>query len=287
MNTCRVKKCRFSTSHITSGHLCGKCKKFGHGDIECGNLKKISDLQKESVNDKITDVNQCTLIECEYRWSHNTFAHHCQKCGEREHCTSNCRSPHFVLQSQTNRCLNRNTERKVNQQESIFTRWADDSRSFANQIEKKKENKKYYVKCPTCRVYSTFETIQKVFVDAQCIVCMDDKAQVLLPMCKHLCICHKCCDKMNETSSISSSSSSFFPHNDEGSESMALEKFKTENDPIFTCIPVGMGCMFFYRRLAYGSPLERLFMHSDDWGQYSGGSRVAEHNSFITGYREI
>ena len=133
MNTCRVNNCRFNTSHVASGHRCGKCKKFGHGEIECGNIRKISNLQKESVNDKMINETQCNIIECEYRWSHNTSAHHCQTCGEREHCTSNCR-------------LNRNNERKVSREggSSIFTRWDTDSILLANHnsvVEKKNENK--------------------------------------------------------------------------------------------------------------------------------------------------
>ena len=34
---CFVEGCRYNHTHTTSGHLCGTCKNYGHGKIECKN----------------------------------------------------------------------------------------------------------------------------------------------------------------------------------------------------------------------------------------------------------
>ena len=69
MSTCKVSECRFKNSHVASVHVCGKCKKSGHGVIECGNNKLISILHKESKNDRLSVDKACTLQECDNtRW---------------------------------------------------------------------------------------------------------------------------------------------------------------------------------------------------------------------------
>ena len=42
MNICKAINCRFKTTHITAGHKCGKCGKYGHGQVECGNLNLMN-----------------------------------------------------------------------------------------------------------------------------------------------------------------------------------------------------------------------------------------------------
>ena len=58
MSYCKVAGCRFPKSHTTAGHLCGKCKQYGHGQIECNNP-----IMKESLkvffNDKINEDDYC------------------------------------------------------------------------------------------------------------------------------------------------------------------------------------------------------------------------------------
>lgn len=38
---CSVKECRFPCYHVTSGHKCGNCGKYGHGVIECSYPKEL------------------------------------------------------------------------------------------------------------------------------------------------------------------------------------------------------------------------------------------------------
>ena len=262
MNTCRAKGCRFSNTHVTLSHRCGICNTFGHGKMECGKLNKISTLRKLSRNDKIPENLQCDVPNCIYKWSHIKSAHHCRTCSERGHRTSNCPQSRGQLLSGSD---------------------GKDEKKETNETD-------YKVKCPRCRAYNTFSTISKVFVDSECDVCKDDKAQVLFPVCFHICICEKCCNMMNENKSEVKSSayaqSGFFPEDDEGSEQAAFAKMGLADGKVYVTILAGMGCSFWYRRTSRDALLDKLFMHSDDWGQYGPG-RVAEHTSFIDGYTEI
>jgi hypothetical protein len=84
---CKVSKCRFNSSHVTKGHKCGKCKKYGHGEIECNNYNEINKL-KEFYHQVIE--NKCTFGGCQYSHLHTTDAHHCTKCDARYHSPATC-----------------------------------------------------------------------------------------------------------------------------------------------------------------------------------------------------
>jgi hypothetical protein len=87
MSYCKVAECRFSFSHVTKGHKCGKCKKYGHGEIECSNGIKLNELIK-FYNDTID--NKCMFGGCKYSHLHKTDAHHCSKCNQRLHSNITC-----------------------------------------------------------------------------------------------------------------------------------------------------------------------------------------------------
>ena len=50
--SCQVAYCRYKFSHTTSGHRCGLCGKYGHGQSECGNQWKIDQLN-----------NACSILD--------------------------------------------------------------------------------------------------------------------------------------------------------------------------------------------------------------------------------
>ena len=101
MSYCKVAGCRFPKSHTTAGHLCGKCKQYGHGQIECNNPMMKESL-KVFFNDKINEDDYCELGGCKYPWSHNRRAHNCHKCF-RNHRSTECiiqNLDHFANQFQ-------------------------------------------------------------------------------------------------------------------------------------------------------------------------------------------
>ena len=82
MNSCRVYHCRFKNTHITSGHKCGKCGMFGHGQVECGNILLIKTLQDNSVNDYLNINLHCKSPGCIYKYNHTTKSHICELCAK-------------------------------------------------------------------------------------------------------------------------------------------------------------------------------------------------------------
>ena len=82
MIKCMVAGCRFPYSHVTCAHLCGKCKKYGHGQIECGK-KNMTDYLINYFTDEITPDKYCTIIGCKNKKTHTKEAHHCEICLER------------------------------------------------------------------------------------------------------------------------------------------------------------------------------------------------------------
>ena len=84
MSYCVVAGCRFPYSHVTSGHLCSKCKKYGHGQIECGK-KNMMDYLVNYFTDEMASDKQCTIIDCKNKNNHSRDAHHCRICLGRHH----------------------------------------------------------------------------------------------------------------------------------------------------------------------------------------------------------
>lgn len=217
MNTCRAKGCRFSNTHVTLGHRCGKCNLFGHGVVECGKLNNILSLRNISRNDKISENARCDVQDCLHKWSHIKSAHHCKKCSERGHSTSNCPQSRRYDSSRNDL--------------GIFSRWENYSPFFSEDDE-------------------------------------DDEIESSV---------------VESTTDIQHGS---FSDYDKDSERAALSKMGSIDGKIYVTIPSGMGCSFWYRRASRYTFLERLFIHSDDWGQYGPG-RVSQHTSFINGYVQI
>lgn len=86
---CKVKHCRFKSTHTTSGHKCGTCGKYGHGQVECKN-KFLKDKISQYLNDVLHESEWCTIDGCKYKWSHKTISHHCSKCNKNGHGSKNC-----------------------------------------------------------------------------------------------------------------------------------------------------------------------------------------------------
>lgn len=86
---CKVYDCRYKTTHTTKGHKCGKCKKFGHGIVECGKNNNINNLLRY-FNDIITEDLQCTYENCMTKDTHTNEGHHCDNCGDRLHSLNDC-----------------------------------------------------------------------------------------------------------------------------------------------------------------------------------------------------
>ncbi len=91
--SCKVAYCQYGSTHVTKGHKCGRCGKYGHGQVECLEPWRMSLLQRYE-DDIIFNDRICTVDDCLYKQYHTTLAHHCPKCGKREaHTASDCGHP--------------------------------------------------------------------------------------------------------------------------------------------------------------------------------------------------
>lgn len=90
MSYCKVAYCRFSSTHVTKGHKCGRCGIYGHGDAECNQEADMSIL--ENYKDDVLPLDkQCLVNDCETKELHCTNAHHCPLCQKRDpHTKTDC-----------------------------------------------------------------------------------------------------------------------------------------------------------------------------------------------------
>ncbi len=86
---CKVAYCRYSSTHVTKGHCCGRCGKFGHGEVECFYPHKIEALKE--INDVLPNNKICSIADCNNKFLHTIEGHHCPICRKRaQHSIINC-----------------------------------------------------------------------------------------------------------------------------------------------------------------------------------------------------
>lgn len=89
MSYCKVNGCRYSSTHVTSAHCCGKCKMYGHGQQECQNDDLMLSLQKY-YDDKLPIDLHCNVSKCMYPYTHTSKNHSCLYCGKKDTHTKRC-----------------------------------------------------------------------------------------------------------------------------------------------------------------------------------------------------
>ena len=84
---CNVRQCRFPTTHVTMGHQCGRCNRYGHGQRECGNSSAMDTLYRTFGGDTIPTSVRCTRADCCFTQLHTLEGHKCNRC---DRVGSNC-----------------------------------------------------------------------------------------------------------------------------------------------------------------------------------------------------
>ena len=212
---CKVANCRYRHTHVTSGHLCGTCGEFGHGQVECGDINKINQLKNISQYDRVE--HRCTLRGCRYQWSHTNEAHHCSKCNGRGHsqfyCTSNIVNsntsswslsppstpinnimPNVDLSGYNNIIPNVNLS-ELN--ESLSINSSNPSASLEIHINdiQKYTDLDYLLDCPLCRKENVvnLENDRIYGLEEKCKVCTVNSIELNFKSCKHAILCKECC----------------------------------------------------------------------------------------------
>ena len=76
MHKCTVIGCRYPNTHVTLGHQCGTCNKYGHGQIECSS-NSISNM---NLHQRLPTYAQCTIPNCKFKTLHTMNGHKCSTC---------------------------------------------------------------------------------------------------------------------------------------------------------------------------------------------------------------
>lgn len=259
---CKCYGCRYSMTHTTKGHLCGKCKKFGHGNYECLKFNLKRNLY-QFYEEKLPVELQCSIENCEYKWSHTNQAHHCKVC-KLNHSINDC--PNNNIEICCPLCRVKNiipiNQKKITGLSEICKICFD------------KECQVYFPQCAHI---------------CMCIDCVNqlnpNKNNILLGRSNFVIDRRK---ELTESDIIIASSESQFV------ELLDVGNKKMENklNKIYTLIYIGQGCSLYVRRDDFidEKPIELkgFFMHGDSWGQYginTDDSRKME--MFIKDYKLI
>ena len=245
---CKVLFCKYPKNHTTQGHLCMRCKKYGHGEIECKNKVLVDKLQ--NISDILPSNIYCEMKECNNKEHHTTKSHHCENCYQN-HSVKNC--PLIVGIHNSNkeyyllRCPLCRVADKINKKQKI-----------------------------------TFEIKEK------CHSCLTNNLEVYFPSCGHSCLCLECTKKMDVVYANSTDIFYSEEQISEDIIKMVKTAFGNSNDKVYTVSYAGLGSLWYIRRDFVNGTLVGAFVHSDSQGQYgleTDNLSIAEH--FVYGYRKI
>lgn len=158
--SCIVEGCRFPHSHLACYHTCGTCGRMGHGQLECGNRRKITALSHQANFLNNFRGTFCTVAGCLSPFTHDSSAHVCTAChNRRPMCTCPpIEAPQAVVE-------------------------------VKNVVQ---------LTCPLCKAGAQADLTQKIFASGtSCVVCFGDVPLVLLSPCNHVCVCDACANRMS------------------------------------------------------------------------------------------
>ena len=240
--SCRVFGCRFSKTHVTAAHRCGKCSSRGHGVMECGKLEKIEQLKRYLHEDIVLPESQhCRSETCNDHQTHQSEAHHCGYCDmlhEEQQCPQ--RDTFWLIKCPI--CRKHNTIGK-----------SDHITVSPDQL---------CVICQENRPTVTFKSCGHSICCQVCIAEMD-AIQNDISLDDYYCI-------EPETGPMSLVTSQDPDHRrvPRALINVAQRLFNGHTNPVYGQIYAGMGCTWFVRKITPSSPVEVFFLHSDAMGQY-------------------
>jgi hypothetical protein len=261
--SCKVYGCRFSDTHTTAAHLCGKCQTYGHGMKECGNWSLLDTL-KPFLVDTLPDDTHCQFETCNHPQTHTTGAHHCGHCRQR-HGELQCpqRANFWLVKCPV--CRIHNTVEK----ETV---------SLSVDLETS----------PPCCVMCQGDDQAIIFPTCKHRVCCKSCAEQLNRDYDH--------DAYLQTVEIvepcTRPCSSIVSQDPDGLPvpqlliDLAHRKFAGCAQPVYCVINAGMGCVWFVKKTTPTAPVEVFFLHSDNLGQY-GDSHIPQMQQFITGCVQV
>lgn len=243
----------------------------------------------------------CKVYNCRFPWSHTTVGHECGKChnfghGQYECCHSsrikNLNTSVDELPAQMQCTMAGCKYKKYHVSLVHKCKICKNNHSSRDCPEQKKEEDTIYIiECPMCKILNHISRNQpKIYgVDELCCVCADNKINLFLPKCGHVCLCLDCADKLNKKPKKEYEKEIMAENGlSEEIKKIALDKFNATNSKVYTICPMDLGCCMYIRRFNNTSRLEGFFMHYDDWGQYGiDTDKTPMVKDFINGYNEV
>jgi hypothetical protein len=226
---CKVTGCRYPSSHVSTGHKCGRCSQYGHGQYEC----KKPESKVEGLSDTIPEYMRCEMPGCRYKQYHTTHGHSCNICRKWG---VECSCPYKT------------------------------------------------VKCPVCRDVNkyTYTNPLRIFgLSQKCSVCMENDIELMLPGCRHACLCLICLEKLtvDERKEMKGS--------DEMERFFATARRRLgDRNNVYVVEYAGQGCAWYIKRV--GGSVTGFFLHGDNHGQYGPETNdLPRLEIFLTGCTEI
>ena len=267
--SCKVQGCRFKFTHTTRGHLCSKCKQYGHGRIECGKAHELNSFY----NEILPSNKQCSFSNCKYKEYHTNDAHHCKKCLQN-HSIHECPQINFRLNVRLNERITVKCPLCRTDNDIILGKGKGKGKGQGKGKGKGKNDKGKNDKGK----------------NDTCCVCLIAEANVVFPKCLHICCCFQCVKKLNKNDDIKSYNLFNEILNEGNMETYCDIKqvkqllSKSMESKIYTKSYAGMGCVLFIRRDFIDGDLLGFFLHSDCQGQY-GVNHMPFVDKFIDGYK--
>lgn len=147
----------------------------------------------------------CPILYCNYPNTHIKSAHKCGKCNSLGHGQVECKNQNMkrLLESKTSPMfLPKNISCEA---ENCPTYWQHTTDAHHCSIcnnrhteDKCDQGKDITVQCPVCKTDNDLNTkTNTIFgLSETCKICMDNTVNILLPVCKHACICDVCVVKL-------------------------------------------------------------------------------------------
>ena len=154
-------------------------------------------------------LNKCRVIGCEYPHTHITSGHLCSICGNYGHGQIECSNSYLVyklydkskydyipyrLQCRSPGCLTKHNHTIDYHICELCYQYHSKKYCPKN----KKDNTDHTIDCPICRKINNINLEDsKVFgLTEQCKICLTNEVNILLPECKHCCLCLDCAKKI-------------------------------------------------------------------------------------------
>ena len=136
------------------------------------------------------------------------------------------------------------------------------------------------INCPLCKSINILSlTKDKIYsIEDKCKICMDNCVEIILPYCKHACLCIDCSKKISNKKTLD---------NLKTLSTLTTENYNIEyilsllkNTPSYFMIREVFDNITFIRRLNNNSDIEAILFHVDQINDFLP-------NEFVNGYEEI